>query len=430
MKSWLIRTICLTSIIWLGSIYHQATLESINHPYTTDFFKFYLTGIRINHGQPAYWDVPPKMHTDDPCHPKNAKGAHQETPKSPKPNQDSLKTGCLNPNLNPPLWGGLFALLANAPFAWALTIWQATSIACLLISILMISRSHKSERTNPHLTDHFLVLCTVSLAYFPVYVSHLGGQVTLLLTPLVVGSWLALRQGHATLAGIILGCLAVLKPFFGIFFVTLLMGRRIKSATSMAISAAVVSSISVMWWGIDTHLRYMHALRDVTWTAANWNGSLIGFFARIFGGAEGFSFYFQPDLSKILSTACSGTLIWWVGAKIRNDKRSVTTSSDHLFGVTLIIMLLVSPLGWIYYFPWLLIVIQVLWNSKNQVKEKQMQQMLASVFLAITCTPRDLVNAFSMTTAADFVWHGALYSYALIALAGAMHISYENGNHK
>lgn len=423
MKSWLTRIICLATIIWLGSVYHQTTIDSMSRPYTTDFFKFYLTGLRINQGQPAYWDVPPKMNSSDACHPKNIDGAHRETPRSLKPGQNPLPTGCLNPNLNTPIWGGLFAELAKLPFSWALAIWQTTSVACLLISVFMIARCRKPEQAGLTMPDYVLILFTASLAFYPTYVAHWGGQVSLLLTPLVVGAWLALRQNRTTLAGAILGALTVLKPFFGIFFVTLFLGRRGTAIKSMASSSAFFGSISIMWWGVDTHLHYLNALRNVTWTSSNWNGSITGFFTRLLGGAEGLSLYSEPVIAKAMIAISSCGLMLWAAFHIRNTKKKPPQSSDNLFGITLIIMLLISPLGWLYYFPWLLIPALVLWHSNDKSKKLQPHHALTLTFLAITCIPRDLVGPFSMRTATDLIWHGAVYTYALTALAAAMHIS-------
>jgi hypothetical protein len=105
------------------------------------------------------------------------------------------------------------AILFFAPYAWldfktASIAWFCFQVVCLAASIYLLGRALGRRPSAP-----LLAISTISaIGWYPIREDLGWGNVTLVLLPLVVGSWLAAKHERDGLAGALLGASLLIKP--------------------------------------------------------------------------------------------------------------------------------------------------------------------------------------------------------------------------
>ncbi len=132
---------------------------------------------------------------------------------------------------------------------------------------------------NPYL------LVLILLVFGPSILVFTEGQVTFLILLLLVGCFLAMRNGHDAWAGVMLGFSFSLKPFIALLVVYFLVRRRWRLVVWSVAVFAVCSFLALAVFGIDEISGYRMALSQIDWYSFEWNASLRGFFSRLFGEA-------------------------------------------------------------------------------------------------------------------------------------------------
>lgn len=422
MRKFLILAILLFFTTFLSINYIDTAIVAAENPNSTDFKKFHITGERLNAGLPMYWQTghqekrldcraPDHSRSDDPIYSTRSPiAATAETP------------GCLHPNLNPPLWGGLFSFLARFEFATASLAWSMASLAAMLASVAIAACWGPFKHANIDRMTAIWLGAVIVLAYYPTHANQVLGQLSLLLMPMLFASWVLLRKEKDVSAGALLGLLIALKPFFGIFMLALVAANRKKAAISCLSVFVGCLGISLATWGMDTHFDYLTTLREVDWTGYNWNASFTGFFSRTLGGGWSARIIDAPHASKALilltSAGCVAWLCWYLNkATDHTDKEN---GADEVFAATLPCMLLASPLGWLYYFPWVLLTLLVACHRLGHNTNNIVPWALIIMFLIMTGIPRSLVPPSEIISTGDALWDGSLCFYGLLAITLAL----------
>lgn len=316
----------------------------------------------------------------------------------------------LHPNLNPPFFTLLLSPLGWLSYQAAFWAWSLLSLCSGVIGVILIQRAdHKQD------TDYTLILLILLFAYFPTLTNILIGQTSLLVFMLVAGGWMAARQGRERLSGVLLGLAFAIKLFLGLFIVYFLLQRRWRPAIWFLATVAASWLLGLAALGPDSYQHYMHALGSVTWQSSNWNASAYGFFSRIFGGSENIPLINAPVLGKTLNYLLAATLVALLAWLLRPIQQvAMTVRSDLGFSFTLVAALLISPLGWMYYFPLLLLPFFILFRLAYtyelswKFKLPLLLTLLASSFSQLL-TPAAENQQTALTLS-------AYYFYALIAL--------------
>lgn len=269
--------------------------------------------------------------------------------------------------LNPPFFTLVMLPLGLFSYAASLWIWSLISLACGVLSILLLQ---KIIALNQHSLNYTLALLLAFFAYYPTFTNMQFGQMTLLLMPLTMGAWLAAREKNVLTLGLLLGIAASLKPFFGLFIFYFALRREWRALFYFVMTIIVCAVLALALFGLKSYPAYYHTLQSVYWYASSWNISLYGWLLRLFGGAEhNVPVLAFPWLSQklfwllvILTLSLFGKFL--LAKNIPNDKHKI----DLDFSITVITMLLLSPLTWIYYFPLLLIPVVTLWQLAKQFR--------------------------------------------------------------
>jgi hypothetical protein len=263
-----------------------------------------------------------------------------------------------SPNLNPPFFTLLLSPLGWLSYQAAFWVWSLLSLAFGAMGAVLIQRASGKQDI-----DYTLILLILLFAYFPTMTNILAGQTTLLVFILVAGGWVAARQGHERLSGVLLGLTFAIKLFLGLFIVYFLLQRRWRLATWLLMTVAASWLLGWAVLGLESYAHYRQALAEVTWQSYTGNGSAFGFFSRIFGGSYSVALIDMPALGKALSYLLSIILLALLVWLLRPSQRiAATVRADLGFSFTLVAALLISPLGWMYYFPLLLIPFFVLFR--------------------------------------------------------------------
>lgn len=375
--------ILLALIIILNFIY-PLTLGKTNILYS-DFGKFYHSQQLFIQGKNIYAPVYfLKNKLDSSTHTTKTKPTHSKVLK-------------LSGNLNPPFFTLISFPLAYLSYPHALLLWTLISILAGALGILLLQ-----QKLDP---QHFSLSCALLLlialfSYFPSFVNLQFGQVSLLLLLLLVCGWRAARNGSAINAAIFLGLATSLKPFIGLFLFYFLMRKEWRGLCAFFATLLTCALIAALFLGMDSYVAYYHTCQQIKWAASNWNASFYGFLLRLWGGIEsnvallpvpGLVTYLYPFVAGLFFLAIIQFLR--PAVDIQGEQKL-----DLDFSVIIVGMLLLSPLGWIYYFPLLSIPLLILWQfSKKGIYPIALPLFLmACLFLSnipISLFSSDQINA-------------------------------------
>lgn len=400
--------ILIAATVWLATIYKDATIKVIKNPISSDFYKFYLSAQRHAQGISPYWPPPSRTQAGDPCHPENQpppQDKHLNTPSGTLPHPV-----CLGPNLSTPFVVMLMQPLALLDFPTAWLFWCNFSLACsLLAAFLLFSQDNKKIRCA--------ILCVAIHLYFPTIANFALGQVGSILFLLLVISWRTLRKGNHMLSGIALGIAISLKPFIAIICVLIAINPTLLRLTTAAVlTGGFCSLLGALFIGKIALLDYINCLTNITWSGSNWNGSWLGVAERFFSGAENAQLLPASLPARMWSTVASLMTIGIAIYAILVAKKQGKNYANASFTLGISTALLVSPLGWSYYFTSLAIPFYCLSKEALARQEGRFLLYTLSAPLAISATPSVLKSSPYPGNPSSWIGPDSAYFLSLIIL--------------
>lgn len=195
----------------------------------------------------------------------------------------------------------------------------------------------------------YLCLVLMSFAFMGTIYSFTFGEISLVLTFLLISSCFLYQNKRDLSAGAVLSFAVNLKLFFGLFIILFIAQKRYKSLMSFILLSVLFGSLPLFFYGIAPYLGYLKALSEIYWYPVNWNASYFAILTRIFGDGSGLfpSLWNVSALTHVtyyLIFICYVLFIYKFCRKLKND-------STQAFALIIPCMLLLSPLGWYYYFP-------------------------------------------------------------------------------
>lgn len=295
-------------------------------------------------------------------------------------------------NLNPPLLVMLMLPLGKLNYNHALILWSLLSIVLGAISVIFIL--HEYHITLARKPTLFLLIVASFFLYAPTSISIFAGQVELLLFPILILSWLMLRRTHLFMAGFLLGFAFSLKIFFGLFVVWLLLRCEWRAVTGFFVAILCAFLLTSWIFGIDVYWRYYQVFSEITWYSSTWNVSLYGFLVRFFGSPVENNTPILPlpwlaqSLYYLLSVTIILGMMWVVWFKKTNI--SFNKQLDLEFSYVIVAMLLISPLGWIYYLPTLFLPFIAIWFWANESNYRNGLWLVLFVVIFLSGVPQNL----------------------------------------
>jgi hypothetical protein len=264
-------------------------------------------------------------------------------------------------NAHPPT-----SVLLVFPLAWlgysdAFLAWALLSLFAFALSCWMVGRE-----LGIRLSLWCVIPSTALLLVCYPFRLHLEqGQLAIVLLGLIVGAWVADRHGRPVLAGALLATATAVKLFPGFLFVFFLARKRWRALAGGAATLIVLAVVTTAVLGGDIFAVYVREiLAGVGDFRSGWgNVSLPGVWFKLFDPVTDRMrvepLWRDPALARAGSLACGvivTALVTWFA--LRAKSRS---EEDHAFGLTIVAMVLVSPLTWEHYLPLLLFPLALAW---------------------------------------------------------------------
>jgi hypothetical protein len=203
----------------------------------------------------------------------------------------------------------------------------------------------------------------------PLFQQVAYGQLNLILLALFAGIWVADRSGRPWLAGALLGLATTLKLFPGFLFLYFALRRRWQTVGAGIVTVGVLTGVTAAVLGVETFASYVQeVMPEVAQFRSEWlNASVAGFWAKLFNpsGRAQFQILFHcPLLAQVATAVCDVVVLAVVARVIWRSRTSAET--DLAFALTLVGMLLVSPICWDHYLVLLLFPLALLWKRLSR----------------------------------------------------------------
>ncbi|WP_454782905.1 glycosyltransferase family 87 protein [Legionella sp. WA2022007384] len=302
-------------------------------------------------------------------------------------------TKILPANLNPPfvLWS--FSFLAYFNYSNALLFWFCFSFVLGIIGVTITFYYAFSKR---FFHKNYVNLYLLYFAFFPTLMNFVTQQFGCVLLFLIMLGYYFYLNRRDYLAGIFWGIIIAIKLFPALLFFYVVKQGRLRVFLSMLVTFLIAVFIPVLVYGSEVYHQYFKMMHNVFWYGDEWNASIYGFMFRLFFGGE-----ILPNMSYLIPvnlvySVIFVILILWYW---RNLGPTENAPINHQpFCLTLAMMLLLSPFGWVYYFPLLILPMTLLWFEaalENQnISIKTMIIWLLCLFLINF--PVDYVNSKEM----------------------------------
>jgi hypothetical protein len=252
-------------------------------------------------------------------------------------------------NLNPPHFHLLLEPLVGLSERAALGVWMIAGLICLLLSIARIG---DEARVDFSLVEKGAA-ALASVVFVGTSTALITGHMSFLLLLMFTLGWSAARSEKWTESGVWLGIAASLKPFLLIFGVYYLIVRRARAVLSFSIALIACHLIGIVYYGTAAYGDWLANLSDAgDWSFMPMNASIMGFLKR--------EFTLNPIFPALAYLSPRTIRAIWIAASAAIGSASLLVAArkiepidvDRGFAIVMIAALLISPLGWTYYF-WL-----------------------------------------------------------------------------
>ena len=279
--------------------------------------------------------------------------------------------------MNPPHFHLLILPLALLTPAWAISIWLVASLLAFLAAARAVSREFNWQWTPARVAwvVFAAVVCSATAT------NVVTGQLTFLLMLPITLAWLAARNGDWTRAAWILGVAVSIKPFLGVFWVYLLVTRRLKAWSVMTLAGSLCVLAGLLVFGPGAYASWLGALSAVEWWWPPMNGSITGFLSRSLSPSPLFTPVADlPGLIRPLALVLSAAAVLGLLLSLARDR-----SADRSFAGLLLTAQLISPLGWVYYLWFAAGPLLGLWRSYGNRARPSSKLLLGLALPGLVC---------------------------------------------
>jgi hypothetical protein len=172
----------------------------------------------------------------------------------------------------------------------------------------------------------------------------------------------------------------------------------------------LLAMIPMCIYGDSIYQGYWKILTHIKWYGINWNASWLGLCSRIFGEPSHL-FHTVIDRPLLGQIIYDSIFLFYVACVYYFSKKN--TDSSLTFAFTLSTMLLISPLGWSYYFPMLIsaLLINIISAEYHRYYISLTCLLLLSLFLSALPFPLYENNQIPVI---ELVSHGNIFFIALL----------------
>lgn len=329
--SWVFSLILLLGMM---SYYGYLVDRFAKNPGNTDFLTFFLSSEMHHQNQPLYVVV------------------HLRLPVATRYVQDS--TGNMvrqdftqmveKINFSSPLFTWLMLPFIYAQYVTGFIIFACISVLLALAACWCVTLSFD----RPRYMARFFLLSALILAFRPSIQNLELGQVGFLLFFLLALGFYLFKRHYFNWAAVVLGVAAVIKFFCLLFLLYFLLQRRWRMLLIFSITFIGALFLPLIQFDWQTYVRYFHLIHTGPGPERSlilYNGSLMSFFMRlkqVFAGSS-----LRLDVIGYVANLLLVIFYCYTTWKRKDDNEKFL----YHFSLTIVCMLLLSPLGWSYYYP-------------------------------------------------------------------------------
>lgn len=314
-------------------------------------------------------------------------------------------------NLNPPIFLLLFRPFSQLPYEYAVPAW---SLFIFALGIAGAWLTFTLAFPKPFVKRHGLLLLAVYLLLFSTLMDTAIVQMGSVIFFMVMAGYFAYTGGHDRLAGCLWGCITAIKLFPGLLLVFAFRQRRYAVCLAMAFSFIVLWLIPLFTHGAILYEQYFTMMKRVLWYGDSWNASIHGYLYRLLIDNA----HPEPWLLALTKSLCLlffALIFYWYCKAIKPGNHSA--NPHYAFCLTLLLMLLLSPFGWLYYFSLLLFPLALSWQTLVTCRDIP-PHLTALWFLGffLVNVPLDYVMFTKMPDLASRMTWYSLFFYGLVLL--------------
>lgn len=242
---------------------------------------------------------------------------------------DLYSTALKSPNLNPPHFVVAFGPFTLMQPRVAVLVWLTLNVVAAIHAVILIWR----ELALPRSFNAIMMAIVAAGITTGMQFGFEEGQPTGIFAWLSTSAWLAVRRKDQGRAGLLLGLLISVKPFFAILLLAPLVKRQWRVVIWSAFAGAGMLLFGVALAGVASYARWIEVGTHVSWFVHPLNGSIMGPIARL-------------GLSWPVWVALSVPIVVATVVAIHKSE-----GPDAGWLVAGLASLLLGPLGWLYYLP-------------------------------------------------------------------------------
>ncbi len=270
-------------------------------------------------------------------------------------------------NLNTPSMSLFVKFMVNLSNKTSIntTVWILTDLFCAAVSLAVLMQWIDSLSSKA--CYFFPLLLSLWLSWPNIYNLN-QGEVALFLLPLLSIAFVADDAKKYNTACILLALLASLKLFFLIFVFLYIARRQWRLFFIFCLSFLLFFLLSRLYFSWADYLSYFQLLQNhaliIQRAIASMNGSILGVIANIVR-LSGLSI--PVDKVFIISGVLTlYVFIRWFIFDYRHMNKLTEFRDAIRFSFLIVLALLCSPLGWLYYYLFLLVPIAVIFNVSQK----------------------------------------------------------------
>jgi hypothetical protein len=238
-------------------------------------------------------------------------------------------------------------------FSWLFMLMTAAAVAAVYLRSL--AAHQPQERLRHAWLQASLLSGLLTVTFYPLVASYHFGQIQTWLNGLFALLCWAWMARAATLAGVLAGALALIKPQYALLLVWGLLRRRWRFVAAGAATVAAGLGLSVACFGVQAHLNYVDVLAFLSRHGEAYypNQSVNGFLHRLFANGDALqpAPWFPPFhpwvyAGTVLSSTALAAAALWLPRAARGEMAD--------FAIAGLTCTMASPIAWEHHYGILL----------------------------------------------------------------------------
>lgn len=285
------------------------------------------------------------------------------------------------PTIHPPFNAVLFLPLSFLNYKASFVIINIISLILLLLINRLVVRGLELS------CEWFLNFSCFTLFWHPVLYCLGLGQSSMIIAACLVGGWFCLRSEKEYIAGFFFAIATLMKLFPGLVLLYLLMRKNWRAFFATVFFIVLGISVTVLAVGLDDMWTYPNIIMGKflnNFSNLINNHSINGLISRVFGERSGWTeplIQLPLQISSLLIILTNSVILIYTILKMRviAVKKEL---ADYAFGLTIVTMLLLSPITWGHMFPVLILPLGLLLRDYiHEPLSRRLRLLLVILFL-------------------------------------------------